>query len=71
MDPKSHLQELVQSSDGQTPQYRIIEETGPDHDKIFTVGVFVGDELKGQGQGPSKQHAQQQAATAALKAYQS
>ena len=70
MDPKSHLQELVQSSDGQTPQYRIIEETGPDHDKIFTVGVFVGEELKGQGQGPSKQHAQQQAATAALKQYQ-
>ena len=70
MDPKSHLQELVQSNDGQTPQYRIIEETGPDHDKIFTVGVFVGEELKGQGQGPSKQHAQQQAATAALKHYQ-
>ncbi len=70
MDPKSHLQELVQSNDGQTPQYRIIEETGPDHDKIFTIGVFVADVLKGQGQGPSKQHAQQQAATAALKNYQ-
>jgi ribonuclease-3 len=69
MDPKSHLQELVQSNDGQTPQYRIIEETGPDHDKVFTVGVFVGDELKGQGTGPSKQAAQQQAATAALKQY--
>jgi ribonuclease-3 len=71
MDPKSHLQELVQSQDGQTPQYRIVEETGPDHDKIFTVGVFVADVLKGQGQGPSKQAAQQQAATAALKQYQS
>lgn len=70
MDPKSHLQELVQSQDGQTPQYRIMEETGPDHDKVFTVGVFVADVLKGQGQGPSKQHAQQQAATAALKQYQ-
>jgi ribonuclease III len=69
MDPKSHLQELVQSQDAQTPQYRIIEETGPDHDKIFTVGVFVGDQLKGQGQGPSKQHAQQRAAEAALAAY--
>ncbi len=69
MDPKSHLQELVQSQDGQTPVYRIIEETGPDHDKMFTVGAFVGETLKGQGQGPSKQHAQQKAAEAALAAY--
>lgn len=69
MDPKSHLQELVQSQDNQTPSYRIMEETGPDHDKTFTVGVFVGDVLKGQGTGPSKQHAQQVAAQAALAAY--
>lgn len=69
MDPKSHLQELVQSQDGQTPSYRILEETGPDHDKTFTVGVFVGETLKGQGTGPSKQHAQQEAAQAALKHY--
>jgi ribonuclease-3 len=69
MDPKSHLQELVQSQDNQTPSYRIIEETGPDHDKTFTVGVFVGDVLKGQGNGPSKQAAQQKAAEAALKHY--
>jgi len=66
MDPKSHLQEQIQSEEGQTPQYKIMEETGPDHDKIFTVGVFVGDELRGQGTGPSKQHAQQKAAEAAL-----
>lgn len=70
MDPKSHLQELVQSQDNQTPSYRIMEETGPDHDKIFTVGVFVGDVLKGQGNGPSKQHAQQRAAEVALAAYE-
>ena len=69
MDPKSHLQELVQSQEVPRPQYRIIEETGPDHDKTFTVGVFVGDTLKGQGTGPSKQHAQQKAAEAALKIY--
>jgi ribonuclease-3 len=69
MDPKSHLQELVQSQDNQTPQYRILEETGPDHDKTFNVGVFVADTLKGQGTGPSKQHAQQKAAEAALKQY--
>jgi len=70
MDPKSHLQELVQSQDSATPQYKIIEESGPDHDKTFTVGVFVGETLKGQGTGPSKQHAQQKAAEAALKQYQ-
>jgi len=69
MDPKSHLQEVVQSQEGQTPVYRIIEETGPDHDKTFTVGVFVGETLKGQGSGPSKQAAQQVAAQAALKSY--
>lgn len=69
MDPKSHLQELVQSQEGSTPQYRIIEEAGPDHDKMFTVGVFVGDTLKGQGTGPSKQAAQQKAAEAALISY--
>lgn len=71
MDPKSHLQEVVQSQGGSTPQYRVISEEGPDHDKIFTVGVFVDDDLKGQGQGPSKQAAQVVAASAALKKYQS
>lgn len=66
MDPKSHLQEVVQSQGGSTPQYRVLSEEGPDHDKIFTVGVYVDDELKGQGEGPSKQAAQVSAATAAL-----
>jgi len=69
MDPKSHLQELVQSQEGSTPVYKIMEETGPDHDKTFTVGVFVADKLRGQGTGPSKQAAQQKAAEAALKIY--
>jgi ribonuclease-3 len=66
MDPKSHLQEVVQSREGFTPVYRVLEEVGPDHDKMFTVGVFVGDNLRGQGQGPSKQAGQQKAAEAAL-----
>ena len=70
MDPKSHLQEVVQSQEGFTPAYRIIDETGPDHDKTFTVGVFVDGELRGQGVGPSKQAAQQKAAEAALLHYQ-
>ena len=68
-DPKSHLQEVSQSVDGMTPQYRVLEETGPDHDKIFTLGVFVGPTLMGQGVGPSKQSAQQKAAEAALAVY--
>lgn len=68
-DPKSHLQEVSQRMDGYTPVYKVLEEVGPDHDKLFTLGVFVGDALMGKGSGPSKQTAQQQAATAALKAY--
>jgi ribonuclease-3 len=71
MDPKSHLQEVVQSRVGYTPVYKVLTEEGPDHDKVFTVGTFVNDELKGSGVGPSKQAAQQKAAEAALKAYQS
>lgn len=70
MDPKSHLQELVQNQDGFTPQYKVIEEVGPDHDKVFTVGVYVDGKLKGKGEGPSKQAGQQKAAEAALLAYQ-
>ncbi|MEP6710352.1 MAG: ribonuclease III [Candidatus Saccharibacteria bacterium] len=68
-DPKSHLQEVSQRLDNQTPAYRVLEEVGPDHDKIFTLGVFVGDVLMGKGTGPSKQAAQQHAARAALDEY--
>jgi ribonuclease-3 len=70
-DPKSHLQEVSQRLDNQTPQYKVLEEIGPDHDKVFTLGVFVGTMLMGKGTGPSKQAAQQEAARAALKAYES
>jgi ribonuclease-3 len=69
MDPKSHLQELVQSKVGFTPQYKVLEEEGPDHEKTFTVGVLVDGELKGKGVGPSKQAAQVAAAEAALLVY--
>jgi ribonuclease-3 len=68
-DAKSHLQEVSQRVDNQTPQYRVIDEVGPDHDKIFTLGVYVGSKLMGKGAGPSKQVAQQQAAQAALDEY--
>jgi ribonuclease-3 len=69
LDSKSQLQELAQSQENATPVYKVISEEGPDHDKTFTVGVHVAGELKGQGTGPSKQHAQQQAAEIALKHY--
>lgn len=68
-DPKSHLQEISQKIDGATPIYKVLDEIGPDHDKVFTLGAFVGDKLMGKGIGPSKQVAQQAAARAAIKAY--
>lgn len=66
LDPKSRFQELAQSQIGHTPVYRVMNETGPDHDKVFTVGVYVESELYGEGSGPSKQSAQQAAAEKAL-----
>lgn len=69
MDAKSHLQELAQSAEGFTPVYKVLDEIGPDHDKIFTIGVFVNGKLRGKGEGPSKQVGQQQAAEEALNFY--
>jgi ribonuclease-3 len=66
MDPKSYLQEIAQSQESATPVYKVMSEEGPDHDKTFTVGVYVNNKLYGQGVGPSKQAAQQKAAQAAL-----
>lgn len=68
-DPKSHLQEVMQKADGFTPKYVVIEEVGPDHDKVFTLGVYSGGNLVGRGVGPSKQAAQQEAARQALEKY--
>jgi len=70
LDPKSQLQELVQQKEGVTPTYKVTSEEGPDHEKIFTVGVYVNDELRGKGEGPSKQVAQQSAAKVALDDYE-
>ncbi|HEU4914590.1 MAG TPA: ribonuclease III [Candidatus Saccharimonadales bacterium] len=69
MDPKSHLQETAQSREGHTPVYKVLSEEGPDHDKTFTVGVFIDGQLRGEGIGPSKQAGQQKAAEAALEYY--
>ncbi len=69
-DPKSHLQEVSQRIEGATPVYKVMSEEGPDHDKVFTLGAYVNGKLMGKGIGPSKQSAQQEAARAALKAYE-
>ena len=68
-DPKSHLQEVMQKVDGVTPRYVVLDEVGPDHDKVFTLGVYAADRLVSKGSGPSKQAAQQEAAKAALHIY--
>ena len=51
-----------------TPEYRLIKEEGPDHDKNFTMGAYIGEEFIAEGIGSSKQKAEQDAAVAALKA---
>ena len=68
-DPKSYFQELAQKADSETPVYRTIKEEGPDHNKTFTVGVYVGKSVKGVGIGHSKQEAQTAAAREGIKAY--
>ena len=68
-DPKSYVQELAQRVDGVTPIYRTLKEEGPDHDKKFTVGIYVGETLKGVGTGHSKQEAQTEAAREGVKKY--
>ena len=68
-DPKSYVQELAQKIDGVTPVYRTLKEEGPDHDKKFTVGIYVGDALTGTGEGHSKQEAQTAAAREGVKKY--
>ncbi len=65
-DSKSYLQELSQNRYKQSPQYRILKSEGPDHARIFTVGVFIDNNQYGQGQGYSKQVAEEAAATEAI-----
>ena len=65
-DPKSLYQEESQEKFGITPVYRVLREEGPDHDKDFSVGVYLGYKLTGQGEGPSKQEGEQKAAEDAL-----
>ena len=67
-DAKSRFQELAQEKEGLTPSYDVVSQTGPDHDKRFIVGVYVGEERAATGEGRSKQEAEQQAAQKALQA---
>jgi ribonuclease-3 len=66
IDSKSLFQEKAQEHEGITPAYKTIKETGPDHDKHFTVGVYLKKDLVAQGEGDSKQSAEQAAAKRAL-----
>ncbi len=70
IDAKSQFQELSQESHGVTPSYKVLEESGPDHDKTFLMGVYLGDKEYGRGKGSSKQAAQQSAALDGLKKLQ-
>lgn len=67
-DAKSSFQEIAQEKVSITPQYKTMQEIGPDHAKNFIVGVYLGEDLIGQGEGNSKQEAEQKAAQRALEA---
>ena len=69
-DAKSRFQELSQEHAGVTPSYETLNQTGPDHDRVFTVGVYLGPEKIAEGKGRSKQEAEQAAAEAGMTAKQ-
>lgn len=67
-DAKSRFQELAQEHVSVTPNYETLSQTGPDHDRIFLVGAFLGNEKVAEGKGRSKQEAEQAAAEKAIEA---
>jgi ribonuclease-3 len=67
-DAKSRFQELAQEHVSITPNYETLSQTGPDHNRLFTVGVYLGGEKIAEGKGRSKQEAEQAAAEAGIKA---
>ena len=71
VDYKSQLQELIQSKYRSSPSYRTIQDTGPDHDKLFTVEVVIRDRVLGRGTGKSKKLAETEAARSALEQFKS
>lgn len=69
-DAKSRFQELAQEHTSITPNYETLGQVGPDHDRVFTVGVFLGSAKIAEGKGRSKQEAEQEAAEAGITAKQ-
>lgn len=67
LDAKSYFQERSQDAASVTPSYHVLSETGPDHDKHFTVGVYIAEEMIAKGSGHSKQEAEQDAARKGLR----
>lgn len=67
IDSKTRFQEIAQEKVGFTPHYELIKDEGPDHDKEFTMGAYIDDELIAEGKGSSKQKAEEDAAKHALK----
>ena len=65
-DAKSKFQEKAQEKVSVTPSYKVMKESGPDHEKTFVVGVFLDKELVAEGKGSSKQEAEEAAAQLAL-----
>lgn len=66
IDAKSHLQELSQEKISITPEYKLVSDSGPDHSKCFVMAVYFGDDKVGEGEGSSKQKAEEEAARDAL-----
>lgn len=67
-DAKSYVQEKSQEHEGVTPSYKVLHDSGPDHDKVFTVGIYFRDTKIAEGKGSSKQEAETAAARNALEA---
>lgn len=65
-DAKSRFQEVAQEVSGITPSYKLVDQSGPDHDKRFLIGAYIGTEKVSIGEGKSKQEAEQDAAQKAL-----
>lgn len=71
INSKTKFQEIAQAKFGRTPNYRVLKETGPHHDRIFKIGVYIGNKRMGVGEGPNKQSAEELAAQEALKQIES
>ena len=66
LSSKSRLQEIIQSKYKKTPIYKVLDEKGPEHKRIFKIGVYFNNKLLGEGTAPSKKEAEEEAAKQAL-----